>query len=301
MKIIVFGGAGFLGSHVADVLAERGHEVLIYDLKRPDGLNIGQAYVSGDINDQTAVDIAMRGQDIVYNFAGIADIDKAKSLPLDVVRTNILGNVILLDACVKHNIRRFVFASTLYVYSKAGSFYRSSKQASELLIENYNERYGLNFTILRYGSLYGPKANEDNWIYRILKQALIEKKISRKGDGEELRDYIHVYDAARLSVDVLADEYVDQHVIITGAQQIKVKDLMIMIKEMLNNKIELEFEPVASNEHYEMTPYTFNPKLAKRIQGSNYVDLGQGILDLISRIYKDHFPHKKHNGIYVKD
>ena len=300
MKVVVFGGAGFLGSHVADVLTERGHEVVIFDLKKSSYLKAGQVSIVGDITDQKAVEKAVQGCEVAYNFAGIADMDEAKTKPLDTVKNNILGNTILLEASRKNGVKRFIFASTLYVYSKAGSFYRSSKQACELLVENYHEIYGLDFTILRYGSLYGPRATGSNWIYKILKQAFLEGKIIRHGDGEELREYIHVYDAARLSVDILNGEYKNQHVIITGNQQIKVKDLLIMVKEMLNNKINLEFLPVDYSEHYEITPYAFNPKLAKRIQSNHYVDLGQGILDLMAEIYKE-LPHKKHNELYVKD
>jgi len=301
MKIVVFGGAGFLGSHVADVLSERDHKVVIFDRRESKYLKDGQISVIGDITDQEAVEKAIKGSDIVYNFAGVADLDEAKARPIETIKNNILGNAVLLEASRVNAIKRFVFASTLYVYSKAGSFYRSSKQACELLIENYHEVYGLDFTILRYGSLYGPRADEKNGLFNILRQALTENKIIRHGDGEELREYIHVYDAARLSVDILCEEYKNQHVVITGNQQVRIKDLLIMIREMLDNKIELEFLTVDKNEHYEITPYAFNPKLAKRIQSNHYVDLGQGILELISEIYKEHFPHKKHNGIYVKD
>jgi UDP-glucose 4-epimerase len=301
MKTIIFGGSGFLGSHVADALSDSGHEVVIYDLEKSPYLKKGQVSVVGNVIDQKEVEEAMEGCEVVYNFAGDADMDEAKKDPLKTVKRNILGNTVLLEASRKQKIKRFIFASTLYVYSNAGSFYRSSKQASELLIENYHEVYGLNFTILRYGSLYGPRASESNSIYQLLKQALIDKKIIRRGDGEELRDYIHVYDAARLSVEALREEYKNQHLIITGNQQIKIMDLLVLVKEMLNNEIDLELVPVASREHYKMTPYNFSPKLAKRIQSNHYVDLGQGILDLMAKIYEEQFPHKKFNRIYVKD
>lgn len=301
MKVVVFGGAGFLGSHVADALTDKGYKVVIYDLIKSPYLKRDQISVIGDITDDNGVMQVVEGADIVYNFAGIADLDEAKRDPLRTVKNNILGTTTILEACRKNKVKRFVFASTLYVYSKAGSFYRSSKQACELLIENYHEIYGVDYTIARYGSLYGPRANESNWLYKTIREALEKKKIIRHGDGNELRDYLHVYDAARLSVDILDESFKNQHVIITGSQQIKIKDIMVMIKEMLNNKIDIQFLPVDSTEHYEITPYTFNPKLAKRIQSNHYVDLGQGILDLMRQIYKEQFPHKRHNGVYVED
>lgn len=286
-KVIVFGGSGFIGSHVADVLTESGYEVLIYDLEKSKYLKSSQKMIIGDILDEAKVEKAVKDCDIVYNFAGIADIEEASKNPLDSVRFNILGNSIILEACRKAKIKRFVFASSVYVYSKAGSFYRSTKQACELLIENYNEIFGLSYTILRYGSLYGPRADKNNFIYDIINEALKKGKIIREGDGEEIREYVHVHDAAKGSVEILSEEYSNQYVMITGNQQMKVKDLLFMIKEMLDNKIKIEYIPSKVNYHYEITPYTFAPKLAKKIVSRSYTDLGQGILSSIQDIYNE--------------
>lgn len=285
-KVIVFGGAGFLGSHVADVLTDRGYEVKIFDLKVSPYIKDGQVSIVGDVASPKQVDEAVESCDIVYNFAAVADMDDAETKPIETVKTNIWGNTVILDACRRHKVKRFVLASTLYVYSKAGSFYRSSKQACESLVENYHDIYGLDYTILRYGSLYGPRAGRENWVHNIIKQAIEEGKITRNGDGEEIREYVHAYDAARLSVDVLADEFKNQAIIITGNQPMKIKDSLLMIKEILGNKIDLEFRPATYTAHYNITPYNFTPKLAKRIQSTHYVDLGQGILDLIDDLYK---------------
>jgi UDP-glucose 4-epimerase len=286
MKAIVFGGSGFLGSHVADVLTKAGYETVIFDIKKSPYLQKGQGMIAGNILDKKAVEKAVAGCDVVYNFAGMADIEEAYKKPVEAVESNILGNTIILEACRLHKVKRFVFASTVYVYSEAGSFYRSSKHACELIIENYNEVFGLPYTILRYGSLYGPRAGERNWVYQILKQAITEGKITRYGNGEEIREYIHVEDAAQCSVKILAQEFENQCVIITGQQPIKVKDLMVMIREMLSNKIELEFLPADSSLHYEITPYTFNPKMARRVVSDSYLDLGQGLLQCLEEIYK---------------
>lgn len=286
MKAIVFGGSGFIGSHVADALTSAGYETIIFDIKKSPYLQKGQEMFVGNILDKKAVGKAVSGCDVVYNFAGMADIEEAHMKPVEAVENNILGNTIILQACRLNQVKRFVFASTVYVYSDAGSFYRSSKQACELITENYREVFGLPYTILRYGSLYGPRADETNWVYQILKQAITEGKITRYGDGEEMREYIHVEDAARCSVMILDEEFENKSVIITGQQPMRVKDIMIMIREMLGNKIELEFQPTDSSLHYEITPYTFNPKIARRFVSSSYLDLGQGLLQCLEDIYK---------------
>ena len=301
MKVIVFGGSGFLGSHVADALTIAGYEVIIYDIKVSQYLSDSQQMIVGDILDQDKVEEAVKGCDIVYNFAGISDIDEASQKPLDSVKFNILGNSIILEASRKAMVKRFVFASSLYVYSKAGSFYRSTKQACELLIENYSEIFGLPYTILRYGTLYGLRADEKNAIYKFIKEALTKGRIIRDGDGEELREYINVLDAAKGSVEILSEEFINQYAIITGNQQMKVKDLLFMIREMLDNKIEIEYRAAANNYHYEITPYAFAPKIAKRIVSKTYFDLGQGILNCIQNIYKEINPLPTYDGLVIKD
>lgn len=285
MKAVVFGGSGFMGSHVADALTAAGHSVTIFDIKPSPFLRGSQKMVAGDILDEVLVRKTVNGSGYVYNFAAIADIEQASRKPIESVKTNILGNTVILDACRRAGVKRFIFASSIYVYSKSGSFYRSTKQACELLTENYHEVFGLPYTIIRYGSLYGPRADESNFIYSILRQALAEKKIIRKGDGEEIREYIHVYDAARCSIEILEDSLVNQHVIITGNQQMKIKDLFLMIKEILNNQIEIRYSKPKDNYHYEITPYTFAPKLAKRYMSRTYLDLGQGLLKTLEEIH----------------
>lgn len=301
MRAIVFGGSGFLGSHVADFLIKAGYEVTVFDLVESPYLQKGQKMVVGNILDIDAVINAVKGCDVVYNFAGVADLETAKQKPVKTVEINILGNALILDACRENNVKRFVFASSLYVYSKTGSFYRSSKQACELITENYHEDYGLPYTILRYGSLYGPRADDNNWIYKILNQAITEGKITRNGDGEELREYIHVEDAARGSVEILSQEFENEYVILTGHQQIKIKYLMNMIKEMFGNQIELEFLPAKSNLHYEITPYSFSPKIAKKYISKYYLDIGQGLLQCLEEAYKKHHKYKEISGILVRD
>jgi UDP-glucose 4-epimerase len=286
-RAVVFGGSGFLGSHVSDALTDSGFRVTIFDHKQPKYLQENQDVIIGDITELSHVVDTVNGVDIVYHFAGIAGIKEANQKPLETVRHNILGTTNILEACVQSKVTRFIFASTVYVYSEYGGFYRSCKQASELLIENYQKLYGLDFIILRFGSLYGRRANEFNWIHSIIRQALMEGRIQRKGDGEEIRDYIHVKDAAQACVDILDEQYKNDYIMLTGTQTIKVRDLMQMISEMLNNEVEIEYLDERIEEHYEITPYTFRPRVARKYMPNTQLDLGQGILDVIYDVYKE--------------
>jgi UDP-glucose 4-epimerase len=156
-----------------------------------------------------------------------------------------------------------------------------------LFIENFRQAYRLNFTVLRYGSLYGTRANAFNFIHNIVRQALIEKRIQRKGDGNEIREYINVVDAARSSVDILTEEFINSYVIITGMQTMKVRDLLAMIKEILGNEITIEYLNEPLEDHYEITPYAFRPRVAKKYIPPYYHDLGEGILECIHDVYHE--------------
>lgn len=280
-KVLVTGGSGFLGSHVADFLEKEGYQVVLFDSTASKHKSENQKEYIGDILSYNDLYNAMNKCEIVYHFAAQADITLSSSNPSETLKSNILGTQNALEASRKHNIKRFVFASTVYVYSDLGSFYRVSKQACEKIIEEYQREYSLNYTILRYGSLYGPRANKFNFIASALLDAIKNKKIIRRGDGKEIREYIHVKDAAQLSVDILDDIYKNKNLIVTGHEQIRVKDLLLMIKEIFNNDIVLEFGHEEELHHYEITPYSYKPQVAKKITPKSYYDLGQGIMDQI--------------------
>ena len=283
---IVYGASGFLGSHVADALSAAGYRVRLFD-RRPSPYQRGdQEMVIGDLMDLDQVTKAAQGSDVVYNFAAIADIDEAHDKPLATATINVLGNMHALEAARLAGARRFVFASTVYVYSESGSFYRASKQAAERFIETYHERYGLDYSILRYGSLYGRRADARNGIYRMLHEAVESHSITYRGTGEAIREYIHVEDAARMSVQVLAPEFANRHLTLTGQERLRIKDVMTMISEIMPWKIALNFDEGNAVHHYEVTPYAFQPRIGRKLVLNEHVDLGQGLLDCLRDIHK---------------
>lgn len=273
-----------MGSHVADVLSAEGFDVIVFDIRESPHLQKDQKMMVGDILNADDVNAAVKGCTFVYNMAGIADIDEAKDKALETAHVNIIGNLHILEAARIQGVKRFVFASTVYVYSESGSFYRASKQACERYIEAYHGRYGLEYSILRYGSLYGRRSDHRNGVFRMLRSALLEGKIRYYGSGEEQREYIHVSDAARLSVEILGKQYANQHVVLTGNSLIKAKDVMLMIKEMLGGKPELIFENRQLNGHYTITPYAFLPKVGRKLVANYHVDMGQGLIDCLAEL-----------------
>ncbi|HTJ45664.1 MAG TPA: NAD(P)-dependent oxidoreductase [Kofleriaceae bacterium] len=287
MKVLVTGGAGFLGSHLVDALVEAGHTVTVFDRVRSKHTADGVAHIEGDLLDARAVEAAVMGNDAVYHLAGFADLNAAKTRPLDTVSANIGGTVTLLEAMRAAGVHRFLFASTVYVYSREGGFYRCSKQACESYIEEYGLRFGLRYTVLRYGSLYGPRADAANGVYRLLRAAIEEGRIAYTGGPDDIREYIHVEDAARLSVDALAPEFEGKHVLLTGPSALRAGDLFTMFEEILGRPVAVDYRKAEGpgSGHYSVTPYAFTPKPGRKLVTTHYVDMGQGLLRMVEEIH----------------
>jgi len=288
MKITVFGGSGFLGSYIVDELIKSGHKVTNADINPPIYNKEEQNFIKTDILDLSSIkNVIYDDTDVVYNFAGLADINVCIDNPIKTVELNILANTYILELCKDKKVNRFIYASSAYAFSNKGTFYGISKQASEKMIEEYYKRYELEYTILRYGSLYGERADYHNGVYRLLNQALVNKKIVHRGDGTECREYIHCRDAAKLSVEVLQDKFVNKHLLLTGLEKHNFREILTMIKELLNDDVEIIYEKDEYKGHYKVTPYSFHPTIGKKIVSNPYVDLGQGLLECISTMYKN--------------
>lgn len=285
MKIAcVLGGSGFLGSHVADKLSDSGYRVRIFDERPSKWIRIDQEMILGNLLDQNEVDRAIHGAEVVYNFAALADLNEGLDKPLETVRLNVLGNVHVMEACRKNDVKRFVYASTVYVFSRNGGFYRCSKQASEHYVEEYQRAYGLDYTILRYGSLYGPRADSSNGMYQIVKKALEKGLLEYEGSPDSLREYIHVEDAALASVAALADDFRNQSVVLTGQEPMRVVDMLEILAEILGLNDAVKVIPGAQPGHYVRTPYAYQPKLGRKYVLPMHVDLGQGLIQLIDDV-----------------
>ena len=284
-KAVVVGGSGFLGSHVADHLTNTGFQVTIYDKIKSQWIRQDQEMVVGDVEDGEKINQTIAGAEVVYNFAALADLNEALKQPIKTVKINILGNLNVMEACRAHGVKRFIYASTVYVHSREGGFYRCSKQTSEAYVEEYQRVYGLNYTILRYGSLNGARANDSNGINRIVKSAVNDGVIRYAGNINSMREYIHVEDAAKASVDILSDQFENENIVLTGQEPMKVFEMLKMLAEILSiDENNIEFIEDNNEGHYVRTPYSYQPKLGKKYIPPVHVDLGQGLLQVINEI-----------------
>ena len=287
-KVLVIGGSGFMGSHTADLLSDNGYVVTILDKVTSPWLRDDQTMVVGDAMDSDVLTSAMNKIDYVFYFAGIADIAEAKVNPYKTIEVNIMGLTKALEAGVKNNIAKFIYASSMYVYSAQGSFYRATKQAAEVIIEAYQENYELDFVLLRYGSLYGPRSQNWNGIKGLVRQVVNHGIVEYPGNGSEIREYIHVQDAAKLSVRALHDDYKNKAITITGNQSMRVADMFSMLFEIAGKELNVKYlDEQQGSSHYGNTPYRYTPKPSLKVIPTEFVDLGQGLLDIVEEIHND--------------
>ncbi len=282
-NILVTGGSGFLGSHLMETLVDSGFNVSNYDLKESkyniDGVN----HIYGDLQDLDSLTNALKDINYIYHLAAFSDLDKAKNDPIKTMNVNIIGTTNLLEAARINKVNKVIFASSIYVNSRTGSFYRVSKHSCELLLEEFFNSYKLNYTILRFGTIFGPRSDNSNSVYNYLLSALNNNFISAIGTGEEVREYIDVRDAANICEKAILEEYDNDALIVTGNHRMKLNELLEMIKEILNNQVTIKYGE-GKEAHYKYTPYSFTPRPGKKLVMDSFRDMGQGLVEILEEI-----------------
>ena len=285
MKILIAGCSGFLGKFITNESVKNGFEIYGIDIIESSNKNI--IFEKCDLSNYDKLDEIFKKvkPDYVYNLSALSDIDECIKKPLVCVTSNILGNTNILDLCTKYKVKKFIFASSVYASGNYGGFYASSKKSSEMLIKNYNEFYNLDYVILRYGTLYGVNAPKTNSIKKYITQALKENKVDYTGDGSEVREYIHIEDAARLSIDVLDKKYNNQTISILGNYKIKTKDIFSLINNILDSKIKINFNKKLSkgrsNSHYKISPTSLDREKIYNLTSNINRDLGDAIVEIM--------------------
>lgn len=279
-KILIFGGSGFIGTYLCKELIASGFKVTVADIVKP---KISVDFIDCDIQNKNAIKKCFSNSfDYVFNMAGIANLELANENPINAFNLNVVSNMYIIEQCVKNKVKRFLYASSAYAMSEKGSFYGITKLASEKLIEEYGKKFGLNYTIIRYGSVYSENDFNNNYIFELVSNALKNNEIIHFGDGNEFREYIHAEDAAKLSVDIInSNDYINRHLILTGSQKIKRIDLFNMINEILGGKIKITLNNKVNTDHYKFSPYTFSSVKAVKLTPNPQIDLGQGIIECL--------------------
>jgi UDP-glucose 4-epimerase len=259
MRILVTGGAGFIGSNVADRFVELGHEVAVLDdlsTGRRDNIPARARFFETSLDDRAAVDRALVEfrPDVVDHHAAQIDVRHSVTDPIADATTNILGGIGLLEACVRHGVRKFVYAST------GGAIYGEGRQLpateehpahpeapygiSKLSLEHYLYFYrlthGLDVTVLRYPNVYGPRQNPhgEAGVNAIFIGLMVEgKRPTIFGDGEQVRDYVYVGDVV-LANELALTKGSGETVNLGWGRGVSVNDIVRALNRVLGSSIE---------------------------------------------------------------
>ena len=240
-------------------------------------------FVKVNDRDISLISKEIKKSNIIYYFADIADIRFAKDNYMKTINNNILNLTKILDSCKKSKIDNFIYASSLYVYSEAGSFYRASKQCAEILVKEFSRIGNFNYKFLRFGSLYGENAQSWNGISQFIDQINKKGFIQYKGNGKEIRDYIHVKDAAKLSVKILERKIDEKAISIFGQKSISVDQLFDLMFEISGKRKKVKYlNKINADDHYGYSPYRFIPENSIKLSSDTSIDLGEGLLRLFN-------------------
>jgi UDP-glucose 4-epimerase len=305
-KVLVIGGAGFIGSHVVDELTKEDvEEIIIYDnFCRGTQDNLREALkdprvriyeVGGDICQTDILDSAMKGMDYVFHLAALWLL-QCYEYPRAAFEVNIHGTFNILESCVKHKIKKLVYSSSASVYGDAieipmteehpynnKTFYGATKIAGEQMCRAFYHRYGLNYVALRYMNVYGPRQD-----YKGAYIAVIMKILDRLdqglppivyGDGSQAYDFIYVSDCAVANIRALKSDASDEFYNIGMGIQTTIKELCELILEITGSKFEIQYE--TAGQTFVTNRVGSIEKAKKDLGFEANVDLQEGLKRLI--------------------
>ncbi len=273
MNVLVTGGGGFIGGHIAEGLTKRGHDVTVLDNLEP-YYNLGikdhnieaaetaaaagdgtYTFVEGSITDADLVDDLAKNIDVIYHQAAQAGVRTSLEQPAKVNHYNVDGTITLLEAARKHDTDRVVVASSSSVYGKPEylpydeahpttpvSPYGVSKLATEQYARVYSEVYGLPTVSLRYFTVYGPRMRPNMAMTNFVSRCLHGEPPVIFGDGSKTRDFTYVDDIVRVNDQLLTNDRADGEILNLGStDNINIETLATVIRDEIDPSLELEY------------------------------------------------------------
>jgi len=308
MKILVTGGAGFIGSHVVDLYIERGHQVVVVDdlsTGTLSNLNPAATFYEMDVRDPELAGVFKREMpDIVNHHAAQMDVRRSVDDPIFDADINILGSLRLLEHSRKIGVRRFIYISSGgAVYGEPEYLpcdethpinpicqYGASKHTVEHYLFMYRLNYGMDFTVLRYGNVYGPRQNphgEAGVVAIFTGQMLEGQKVVINGDGNQTRDFVYVGDCARANLLALNAGSVDGVFNLGSGQETSINEIFSGLQAVTDYGVPAVRGPAKLGETRRI--YLDVNKAERELGWRPTVDLKEGLDRTVAYIRSSHF------------
>ncbi len=322
-KVLVIGGAGFIGSHVIEeLLKEDVEEIVIYDnFSRGSYENIEEALkdprvkvfeIGGDILQTDILDEAIKGKDFVFHLAALWLLH-CYDYPRNAFEVNIKGTFNILEACVKHNVKKLIFSSSASVYGNPvelpmkethpynnQTFYGATKIADEHMCKAFYHRYGLNYVALRYFNAYGARQDYKGTYIAIIMKILdrIDKGLPPivYGDGSQAYDFIYVSDIARANICAMKSDATNDFYNVATGKQTSIKELAQKLLDLTGSNLEIEYKD--ADQMFVTSRIADVTKASKELGFDYSIDIEEG-LDKLIKWRREHIElvDKRRKGI----
>lgn len=273
-RCLIFGGNGFIGSHLAERLADEEYEVHIFDSFKGDLINISMQQkriklIKGDFSDQNAINAALEDVDYVFHFISTTTPATAASDPVFDIESNVVGSIRLFQSCIKKEVDKIIFPSsggTIYGNpvnipvretdpSNPVNPYAIGKLTLEKYLHYFNYLYGVDYKILRYSNPYGERQNpysKQGVISIFLNKIKNGEKPIIFGDGSSVRDYIYIQDAINATLDIMKKKTNFNIFNVGSGVGTSIRELIEVMSDVIGKRIEPEFKE---------NPSTYIPKI----------------------------------------
>jgi len=313
MNILVTGSSGFIGSHFVEKLLENNHTVIGLDnldpyynpnykrhnlnelKKHSNFISIEGSFLDNDLLNLIAINYNI---EVIVHLGARAGVRTSLYLPIEYSKNNIIGTLNLLEIARKHNINKFVFASSSSVYGESANIpfseveacdkpespYAASKRSCELFGYNYHSLYGIDFTALRFFTVYGPRSRPDMAIFRFFNSIFKRKKLYLYGDGTASRDFTYITDITN-GIFSAMNKKLGYEIINLGMENpISIKTLINKIEQIVGKKAIIEQLP---KQKGDVKKTYANISKARRLLDFNpVIDIDTG-LQLFFEWYKE--------------
>ena len=250
MRVLVTGGAGFIGSHVVDKLIAAGHRPRIFDMVPSPYHAPGEVdtYI-GELGDRAALVDAMTGCQAVMHLAAVADVNQVALDPVFAEEVNSRGTLNVLEAARSSAVKRVIYASTIWVYnghsaeevnedselSLPAHLYTATKVAGEMYCTSFAELYDVEYTVLRFGIPYGPRARPAAVVPSFVRKALAGEPLQIAGKGDQSRRFVYVEDLADGCVCALDPVAANRVYNLVGPETTTVLEIASVVRDLVGD------------------------------------------------------------------